>query len=174
MDIFKNIIYTPTILIKKVLHEKITNEMNVIRIYPKISILSIPSFYFSSPTHIIDNIYLGNVLNASNDSILDKLNISKIINITEEVPNYFGDIENYPNIYNDKINYYNIRIKDVNLGNITEQFKETINFFEQNKEKNIFIHCFMGAVRSRNCRNGDQFPDVQSIGGAGRANRKYD
>ena len=148
MDIIKNILYTPNILIKKVFHEKVTDERFVERVYPKISIFSVPGFYFSSPTYIIDNIYLGNVLNASNDSIITKLNITAILNITEEIPNYYGDEINYPGIYNDKINYHTVRIKDINNGDISTEFKGIIDFFNNNKDKNILIHCFMGASRS--------------------------
>lgn len=150
MDIVKNIIYTPGILIRKSIFERelIKTENTVDRIYPKIPIYAVPGFYFSKPTHIMENIYLGNVLNASNDEVLKNLNIGAIINITEEIPNYYGDMEKYPAIYNEGIMYYTTRIKDVNQGDITTDFKKIIKFMADNNDRNILIHCFMGASRS--------------------------
>lgn len=148
MEYIKNIFYTPGILINKVRNENVIHDMNVERIYPKISIFSVPQFYFSSPTHIIDSIYLGNVLNAQNDTLINKMEIERIINITDEIPNYFSDQENYPNLYNEKITYCNYRIKDINEGNITDDFSKIIDFFRNNNDKRILVHCFMGASRS--------------------------
>ena len=148
MEYIKNILYTPGILYRKVMNENVIHDMNVERIYPKISIMNVPSFYFSSPTHIIDNIYIGNVLNAQNDSIIYNIGIEGVINITEEIPNFFGDPINYPNIYNENIKYCNYRIKDINSGNITEDFSNIIEFYKNNKDKKLLVHCFMGASRS--------------------------
>ena len=150
MDIIKNIMYTPGILIRKSVFERelIKTEIKVDRIYPKIPLYNVPGFYFSKPTHIMENIYLGNVLNASNDEVLNNLNIGAIINITEEIPNYYGDMENYPTFYNEGIMYYTTRIKDINKGDITTDFEKIIKFMSDNNDKNILIHCFMGASRS--------------------------
>ena len=137
MDVIKNILFTPSILIQKVLHEKNHNELSVERVFPRIAIYDIPLFYFSDPTYIVDNIYLGNVLNASNYSISEKYKITSILNITEEVPNY----------YNDRCLYLNVKIKDINSGDITEHFKEIIDFFKKSNG-NLLVHCFMGASRS--------------------------
>lgn len=148
MEYIKNILYTPGILINKVRNENVIHDMHVKRIYPKISIFSVPQFYFSSPTHIIDSIYLGNVLNAQNDTLINKMGIERIINITDEIPNYFSDKQNYPSLYNEKIKYFNYRIKDINEGNITSDFKNIIDFYRNNNDKRILVHCFMGASRS--------------------------
>lgn len=95
------------------------------------------------PTHIIDNIYLGNAYNASNYSNLKKLNIGLIINITNEIPNY----------YKNDFKYLNIKIDDKNGCNIRQHFSKVldkINSFNDNNldKKNILIHCFMGSSRS--------------------------
>ena len=95
------------------------------------------------PTHIIDNIYLGNAYNASNYNNLKKLNIGLVINITNEIPNY----------YENDFKYLNIKIDDKNGCDILQHFStflDTINNFKKNNinNKNILIHCFMGSSRS--------------------------
>ena len=98
--------------------------------------------YESTP--IIDNIFLGNAYNASNWREISKNNIKLVVNITEEIPNY----------YEDDIEYYNIHIKDINEASIKEHlddFIESVKNFEtkNNKDVNkILIHCFMGSSRS--------------------------
>ena len=57
-------------------------------------------------------------------------------------------MEKYPAIYNEGIMYYTTRIKDVNQGDITTDFKKIIKFMADNNDRNILIHCFMGASRS--------------------------
>ena len=46
---------------------------------------------FIEPTKMVDNIYLGNAYNASNFNQLDEFNITTIINVTNEIPNYFEE-----------------------------------------------------------------------------------
>lgn len=94
-------------------------------------------------TYIIDNIYLGNAYNASNWTDLEKKNIGLIINITNEIPNY----------YSNDIEYFNIEIKDINESDLLpylDKFIEKILAFKKNniKSKNILIHCYMGSSRS--------------------------
>ena len=94
-------------------------------------------------THIIDNIYLGNGYNASNWKELETKNIGLIINITNEIPNY----------YSDNIEYYNIDIKDIGESDLhpyLDKFIEKITSFKKYniENKNILIHCYMGSSRS--------------------------
>jgi len=94
------------------------------------------------PTHIIDNIYLGNAYNASNYSLMEEIDTGLVVNITTEIPNYFPD----------NLEYYNINIRDLNGKIIGEFFDGYLNkiaeFKESNDNKSIFIHCFMGSSRS--------------------------
>ena len=96
----------------------------------------------TDPTHIIDNIYLGNAYNASNYSLMEERNIGLVVNITTEIPNYFPD----------NLEYYNIHIRDLNGKRIGEFFDDYLNKIEEykksNDNKSIFIHCFMGSSRS--------------------------
>lgn len=91
------------------------------------------------PTHIIDNIYLGNALNASNYKVLEEYNIKHIVNVTREIPNYFED----------DINYLTIKIADTQDSSIINYIDEFITFMNKiDKKENILIHCYMGSSRS--------------------------
>ena len=103
------------------------------------------SNFFSDPSLISESkkikIYLGNSYNAGNFSTLNKINTECIINVSNEIPNYF------PNDYE----YCNIAIPDKNNYLIQKHFEEVLNFFfsELNKGKqNFFIHCYYGSSRS--------------------------
>ena len=106
---------------------------------PKIEQMQI---FFSEPTHIIDNLYLGSAFNASHYDTLKKLNIGLIINMTNEISNYYENEIIYKKygIYDDNkhsiINYLDLTYDDI------------ITFQTEYPEKNILIHCFMGASRS--------------------------
>jgi hypothetical protein len=74
---------------------------------------------FLEPTHIIDNIYLGNAYNASNYATISKYNIKHIVNVTKEIKNYYEQQNNLSN--NDSGDFYddinNVEIKDFNSVN---------------------------------------------------------
>ena len=99
---------------------------------------------FIEPTKIVDNIYLGNAYNASNFNQLDELNINTIINVTNEIPNYFDNIQEY--------DYLKININDTNSDSIKNFFEESNQYIkniqQQKPDKNILIHCYMGSSRS--------------------------
>jgi len=110
-----------------------------IRIFEKDNLLKkINSFLLSDPNHIIDNIYLGNGNNAANINTLNKFKIDIIINVTQELDNYFED----------KFEYYKFELLDEQNNNISNYFENCINIYKNNSNKNIFIHCFMGSSRS--------------------------
>jgi protein tyrosine/serine phosphatase len=96
------------------------------------------SFFFSEPNHIIDNIYLGNGNNAANLNTLKKFNIKYIINVTQELDNYFEQ----------DFDYHKCNLLDEKDNNISEYFPKLLNIFNENKDKNILVHCFMGSSRS--------------------------
>ena len=108
---------------------------------PKSKLEQIQTF-FSEPTYIIDNIFLGSAFNASNYNSLKKNNIGLIINMTNEISNY----------YEDEIEYKKYGLYDNNLQPI-QQFlnlalMDILEFQQYNPTKNILVHCFMGASRS--------------------------
>jgi protein-tyrosine phosphatase len=97
------------------------------------------TYFFSDPVHIIDNIYLGSAFNAASYYKLKEIyKINIIINVTNEISNY----------YPEHFIYKNYNLYDINEDSITNFLDESYNFIEQNKDKQILIHCFMGASRS--------------------------
>ena len=99
---------------------------------------------FTNPTHIIDNIYIGNAYNAADYYTLKKLGIKKIVNVSEEISNYFPS----------EFEYYNIKVLDNEDGRLKPHYNKFISFTNQSnksnddKDSNILVHCFMGSSRS--------------------------
>jgi len=87
--------------------------------------------------NIIDNLFLGNMDNASSIDFINKYSIKKIINVTLDVKNYF-----------DNIDYLNIRVDDSKNVELNIYFYKIFNFINDNKEVNILIHCRQGKSRS--------------------------
>lgn len=86
-------------------------------------------------------IYLGSAYNAACYYTLKEYNIKYIINVTEEISNY----------YEKSITYYRIAIRDDNCQSIKPFLQEsydTIKRFLAEKKGNILVHCYMGKSRS--------------------------
>ena len=119
------------------------SKTSPVRIFEEDGIIKkINSFLFSEPSHIIDNIYLGNGNNAANINTLTKYKIDIIINVTSELDNYFE------NDNTNNFEYYKFELLDEKNNDISIYFKRFITIINENKKKNIFIHCFMGSSRS--------------------------
>ena len=117
------------------------NLPEVNRFYSRISTYNQLVSFFEPPTHIIDNIYLGNAYNAAYYYGLKKNNIKMIINVTQEISQYYPDY----------FTYYQYELYDNNHDNIKEYLGDAyknIKNFQENKGGNILVHCFMGASRS--------------------------
>ena len=112
--------------------------MGVKRQYPRPPLSKVITSIFDNPTHIIDNIYLGNAYNAANYETLRNSNIKNIINITNNIPNY----------YEDYFEYKNYVMKDNNQSSISEYLDDSYQYINRNKDKNILIHCYAGSSRS--------------------------
>jgi protein-tyrosine phosphatase len=99
---------------------------------------------FIEPTKIVDNIYLGNAYNSSNFHQLDEFNITSVVNITNEIPNYFEEEDNF--------DYLKISIDDTNKDSLINHFDIALKYIKEIQEKkhnqNILIHCYMGSSRS--------------------------
>ena len=108
---------------------------------PKSKLEQIQTF-FSEPTYIIDNIYLGSAFNASNYKSLKQNNIGLIINMTNEISNYYDD-----EIIYKKYGLYDNNCEPI-LQYLDKTFEDIIEFQKNYPNKNILIHCFMGASRS--------------------------
>lgn len=99
--------------------------------------------FFSEPTHIVDNIYIGSAYNACDYQTMQNNNIKMVINVTTELSNYFDGCDglvylNYPLYDNNKES-----IRDY----LSSAYSQIINYQKVGKG-NILIHCFMGASRS--------------------------
>jgi len=97
-------------------------------------------YVFSSPIEIFPNLFLGNSINAANKELLKSNNFDIIINVTDNIPNFFeNDFE-----------YYNVSIKDntnaffgLNLENCAKYIHDNLRL-----NKKIIVHCFEGRSRS--------------------------
>jgi protein-tyrosine phosphatase len=96
------------------------------------------------PSKIDDNLYLGNSYNAANYSHLKDRNIVGIVNVTEEITNYFDDCNEF--------DYLKINILDNTKTNIIDHIDKIMEFVKnKQKDGNILIHCFAGKSRSATC-----------------------
>ena len=68
-----------------------TNNRSVNRMNTSCSLITDIYNLSYSISHIKDNIYLGNAYASSNYYILQENNIGLIVNVTEEIPNYYED-----------------------------------------------------------------------------------
>lgn len=111
------------------------------RMFTESSIYDKYTTFFQSPTHIIDNIYLGSAYNAANFYQLKDLNIEIILNVTNEISKHFPTdfIYKHIGIYDNDTE---------NIKNYKDNIAEILNYLKNNKDKNILIHCKMGASRS--------------------------
>ncbi len=141
-------IYKNYIIIRSLMNKFIntilldTTNNSPIRIYnKKQSLLTHISNYYSEPSLIIDNIYIGNITNARDYYRLKKLNIGLIVNCAKEINNFFSN----------DFDYINLKILDIDdvliyphLDNIVTKM---YNYLQNNNNK-ILVHCYMGASRS--------------------------
>ena len=111
------------------------------RIFKHVGLINEYSSFFSHPTLIIDNIYLGSAYNAASYYTLKDLNIKVIINVTKEISLY------YPN----EFIYESYDLYDNNLESIYQHLEKAyqdIKRYQKTTNGNILIHCYMGASRS--------------------------
>jgi hypothetical protein len=110
---------------------------------------------------IVENLYLGNIIDAHNLSFLIDNNIGAIINCTENEPfhQYFiiNDDVNDLKINNTQNEKYILRldIKDSKdeenvekFMNIIDNGVEFINTHKNLNNKTVFVHCYWGLMRS--------------------------
>jgi len=117
------------------------NENNSTRIYPASGYYNEYTTFYSEPTHVVDNIYLGSAFNAATYDTLKKFNIKVIMNATSEISNY------YPRDFS----YIRYELYDNNKHSIKKYLEKSFNdikYHQEHTNGNILIHCFMGASRS--------------------------
>ena len=121
------------------------NFSNVVRLDPTVkhSVYDNIRLLMTEPTHVIDNIYIGNSLNASNYYELIDNEITHVINVSEEISNYFPE----------EIEYLRIPVSDTNDASLDNYYAKALEFINNidhfnGKNNNVLIHCFMGSSRS--------------------------
>jgi protein-tyrosine phosphatase len=93
------------------------------------------------PTEVYPNLFLGSSYNAAFLSCLRARNIKYIVNVTNEISNY------YPT----NMEYYNISIRDNGIDNIhnyLDESYEVIDNFLNKADGSVLVHCYMRASRS--------------------------
>ena len=97
------------------IHNKPVNRMN----HSHSLIKDIYNLSYSI-SHIKDNIFLGNAYASSNYYILRDHNIGLIVNVTEEIPNY------YENFKDDEFTYLQLKVRDQNEEHLLESIDELL------------------------------------------------
>lgn len=99
-------------------------------------------YFFSDSNEIIDGLFLGSSYNAYCLDKLQEKNIKVIINVTEEIDNFYQD--------SNEITYYKFSIKDNNSDDIIDILNQTYQIIDSNLSQgnNVLVHCYMGASRS--------------------------
>lgn len=105
------------------------------------------SFWDHEPTLVCPGLYLGNACHAANWKLLQDLNITCIVNVTDEISDYFKD--------NSPLEYKRIPILDNDNADIKEFLEpsftflsEKLNAFENGKGGATLVHCLVGSSRS--------------------------
>jgi protein-tyrosine phosphatase len=88
--------------------------------------------------HIIDNIYIGNLLSAIDENILLENRIESIVSV----------FDGFEPMFRDKYKYLHISIDDNEDVDISSYFDAFDKFITENEGKNILIHCQHGSSRS--------------------------
>lgn len=77
------------------------------------------------PSEIFEDcLYLGDAKTAKDERVLQSLGITHILNVTDNVPNYFEGDSNF------KLEYSNIEIEDLEDAPINMSFEQAFNFIE--------------------------------------------
>lgn len=107
------------------------------RIFPDTEYFNI----FSPPSHIIDNIFLGSAYNAASNTTLRDNDIKSILNMTEEISNYFVADVNFE--------YKQCKLYDNNKESISNYLEVAHQQIIDSQERgNILVHCYAGRSRS--------------------------
>ncbi|EDV22942.1 uncharacterized protein TRIADDRAFT_14780, partial [Trichoplax adhaerens] len=92
------------------------------------------------PVEILPFLYLGCAEHSSSKSVLEELNITAILNVTKNCPNYFED----------SLDYKNIPIDDSLNADIQKWFDDAVGFIAKVRSLHgkVLVHCVGGVSRS--------------------------
>lgn len=139
---WKYIIGTLVILWLRLSNCKIYSNKKVSRIEPKAPWYRQLGWFYSKPTSILPNLYLGSAFNAWDIVQLKQLNIPVIINVTKEIDNFHQDLLGFT--------YYKYPIADDNNEDIRQILSRTYEQIDWHLSAGdyVLVHCYMGASRS--------------------------
>jgi len=92
---------------------------------------------------VVDGLFVGSMFAAENQDFLESNEITCILNVTKNIPNFFDGILD--------IEYKRLEFEDTGSDDISSIFEESSNWIEKRllEKKKIFVHCKEG--RSRSC-----------------------
>lgn len=128
--------------IKRWWNEEDVNKPEIERMSRQPGLVEQFTTFFSSPTHVVDNLYIGSAFNAAAYNDLKELKVGMIINVTREISRYFPSdfvYKQYP-IYDDN--------DEPITEHLDSAYDDIIKFQEDHPDDKILIHCYMGASRS--------------------------
>ncbi|KAI6661582.1 Dual specificity protein phosphatase 10-like [Oopsacas minuta] len=104
------------------------------------NVISTAEWEKAPPAKILPHLVLGNVYDADNKQVLQKLNVGYIINVSEHIPFKFEK----------DFKYFRVPTKDNTGANLTTYFNGAFEFIETARTKGsvVFIHCHAGISRS--------------------------
>ncbi|RWS21286.1 protein phosphatase Slingshot-like protein [Leptotrombidium deliense] len=93
-----------------------------------------------SPSEICEYLYLGTEWNASNLEELKHNGITRILNVSREIDNF------YPGMFD----YYNVRVYDDETAELLRHWEETYRYIQEARKEGgkVLVHCKMGISRS--------------------------
>ena len=101
-------------------------------------------FWTANPSKILERLFVGSAKNAADLESLERNNIHLVINATEEIDNFYEG---------STYEYIRISLKDDKetlISSHEEIFEAAVDSIHDaiENEKNVLVHCFMGASRS--------------------------
>lgn len=94
---------------------------------------------YKEPTHIIDNIYIGNINSTVDGNKLMENNFKYIITVGNNISKF---------VKKTNINYIEFFVDDSLEQDMTSVFKNSLNLVNNINNGNILIHCYSGISRS--------------------------
>eukprot|EP01099_Mayorella_cantabrigiensis_P006119 TRINITY_DN5061_c0_g1_i1.p1 TRINITY_DN5061_c0_g1~~TRINITY_DN5061_c0_g1_i1.p1 ORF type:complete len:200 (-),score=34.17 TRINITY_DN5061_c0_g1_i1:165-764(-) len=94
---------------------------------------------FDFPIKVIDNLYIGGKKAASNPQVLQRLGITAILNVANEIPCFFVE----------EFHYLHFKVEDSCRTKIENYFEKSALFIDENMKKGgVLVHCNAGNSRS--------------------------
>ena len=133
----KYIVGTLLILWSRLVNLTLIKRNKVLRTEPKVPWYRQLVWFYSEPTNILPNLYLGSAFNAYDIDKLSELNIRVVINVTKEIENFHEE--------NLILTYYKYPIADDNKEDITDILSQSYEQIDMHLSSgdNVLVHCYM-------------------------------